>query len=77
MAAEAAVAKATAASEAATEALAMKEQQLTEWRQLVQASKETASQQVQLSQVGRLHSTMSGWHVHPATRLALSAHQLL
>ena len=49
--AEASAAKAAAAAEAATDALAVKEQQLTEWRQLDRASKETATQQLQLSQV--------------------------
>jgi CelD/BcsL family acetyltransferase involved in cellulose biosynthesis len=49
--AEAAAAKATAKAETAADALAAKEQQLAEWRQLAQASKETASQQLQLSQV--------------------------
>lgn len=50
-AAEAAAAVASAKVEAAADALAMKEQQLVEWRQLAQASKDTASQQLQLSQV--------------------------
>lgn len=49
-AAEAAAAVASAKVEAAADALAMKEQQLVEWRQLAQASKDTASQQLQLSQ---------------------------
>jgi hypothetical protein len=51
-AAEAAAAVAAAKVEAAADAVAVKEQQLAEWRQLAQASKETASQQLQLSQVG-------------------------
>eukprot|EP00878_Enallax_costatus_P030856 GHUV01033656.1.p1 GENE.GHUV01033656.1~~GHUV01033656.1.p1 ORF type:complete len:369 (+),score=155.45 GHUV01033656.1:748-1854(+) len=50
VAAEAAAAKAAAAAEAAADALAVKEQQLAEWRQLDRASKETATQQLQLSQ---------------------------
>jgi hypothetical protein len=50
-AAETAAAKATAKAETAADALTAKEQQLNEWRQLAQASKETASQQLQLSQV--------------------------
>lgn len=49
--AEATATKSAAAAEAAADALAVKEQQLTEWRQLDRASKETATQQLQLSQV--------------------------
>lgn len=49
--AEAAAAKASAAAEAAADALAVKEQQLAGWRDLEQASKAAASQQMQLSQV--------------------------
>lgn len=56
--AEAAAAKATAAAEAAKEALAFKEQQLAEWKQLDRASKETATQQLQLSQVNSFQSTI-------------------
>jgi hypothetical protein len=50
-AAEAAAAVAASKVETAADALKMKEQQLAEWRQLAQASKETASQQLQVSQV--------------------------
>lgn len=49
--AEVAAAKAAAAAEAAGDALAVKEQQLAEWKHLDRASKETAIQQLQLSQV--------------------------
>jgi len=51
VAAEAAAAKSAAAAEAAADALAVKEQQMAGWRDLEQASKATATQQMQLSQV--------------------------
>lgn len=57
VAAEAAAVKSAAAAEAAADALAVKEQQLAEWRQLERASKETATQQLQLSQVTGVAST--------------------
>lgn len=51
VAAEASAAKSAAAAEAAADALAVKEQQMAAWKDLEQASKATASQQMQLTQV--------------------------
>lgn len=51
VAAEACAAKSAAAAEAAADALVVKEQQMAAWRDLEQASKATASQQMQLTQV--------------------------
>lgn len=61
VAAEACAAKSAAAAEAAADALAVKEQQMAAWRDLEQASKATASQQMQLTQVG-LH--VKRWLTH-------------
>jgi hypothetical protein len=60
VATEAAGAKSAAAAAAAADALAVKEQQMAAWKDLEQASKATASQQMQLTQVGhaKLASTV-------------------
>jgi hypothetical protein len=51
VAAEASAAKSAVAAEAAADALEVKEQQMAAWKDLEQASKATASQQMQLTQV--------------------------
>jgi hypothetical protein len=60
VAAEAHAAKSAVAAEAAADALAVKEQQMAAWKDLEQASKATASQQMQLTQV-RQCSVLGSW----------------